>query len=411
MSRFGSWQYDQDFHALRTVSTFRNVATFHDPLPDAPVLTFLCDDRGYRSMYIDWRHPVVGVLDTSLSPYASDPFDIYREVDANILLADYARRLHEFVTGVRLDARDCRHPRELAALCRRRASTTPDLSTSAARPGPARPPRCWTGAGRPGDGGGSHAAREDRGRAPRVATTCARGPPAPGHRRSWGRPASSGPSTRCSDGETARRRGSPSSCGRARPEVRATATPPPPLDRRGFPARPGPPLLHRRRLFSKADRPGTRLLIERCPPSPVARRSRPGCDYVPSGSVVCTVAAVGDHGGHRPLAVTAARTNAGLNGVDAMRGLRQRRDLGPGDRRYDAVLRATPDPRPETDAGRLSSNPATCCGPAASCRVTASAVDLRELSARSSTRYGHWPRPGRRIAGYRSSTQQRRGSR
>ena len=113
MSRFGSWQHDQDFHALRTVSTFRNVATFHDPLPDAPVLTFLCDDRGYRSMYIDWRHPVVGVLDTSLSPYASDPFDIYREVDANTLLADYARRLHEFVTGVRLDAQDSGRFREL----------------------------------------------------------------------------------------------------------------------------------------------------------------------------------------------------------------------------------------------------------------------------------------------------------
>ncbi len=112
-SRFGNWQLDHDFHAGREVSIFRNDATMHEPLPDAPVLTFLCDDRGYRSMYIDWRHPVVGVLDTSLSPYSSDPFDIYRQVDADTLLADYARRLHEFVTGVRLDPRDSGRFREL----------------------------------------------------------------------------------------------------------------------------------------------------------------------------------------------------------------------------------------------------------------------------------------------------------
>ena len=112
-SRFGNWQLDHDFHAGREVSIFRNDATMHEPLPDAPVLTFLCDNRGYRSMYIDWRHPVVGVLDTTLSPYASDPFDIYRQVDADTLLADYARRLHEFVTGVRLDPRDSGRFREL----------------------------------------------------------------------------------------------------------------------------------------------------------------------------------------------------------------------------------------------------------------------------------------------------------
>ena len=105
-SRFESWQMEDDFHAGRKVSVFRNNAIAHEPLPNAPVITFLCDDRGYRSMYIDWWHPVVGATDTSHTPYASDYFDVYRQVDANTLLADYARRLHEFVTSVRLSPRD-----------------------------------------------------------------------------------------------------------------------------------------------------------------------------------------------------------------------------------------------------------------------------------------------------------------
>ena len=111
--RFGSWEMESEFFAGRAVSTFQNLATSHDPLPDAPVLTFQCDNRGYRAMHIDWRHPVVGVLDTSLSPYVSDPFDIYRKVDANILLADYARQLHAFVDGVRLTPQDAGRFREL----------------------------------------------------------------------------------------------------------------------------------------------------------------------------------------------------------------------------------------------------------------------------------------------------------
>lgn len=111
--RFGSWEMESGFFAGRTVSTFRNLSTSYDPLPDSPVLTFQCDNRGYRSMHIDWRHPVVGVLDTSLSPYVSDPFDIYRKVDAEILLADYARQLHAFVDGMRLNPQDAGRFREL----------------------------------------------------------------------------------------------------------------------------------------------------------------------------------------------------------------------------------------------------------------------------------------------------------
>ena len=105
-SRFGNWQHEREFYGGREVSTFRNVATAYEPLRDPPELTFLCDHRGYRSMYIDWRHPVVGVIDTSISHYFSDPFDIYKQVDSAVLITDYARRLHAFVDGIRLSPRD-----------------------------------------------------------------------------------------------------------------------------------------------------------------------------------------------------------------------------------------------------------------------------------------------------------------
>ena len=101
-SKFDSWQIEHGVHAGRTVSIFRNSAISHDPLPDAPTITFLCDDRGHRSMYIDWRHPVVATVDTSLSSYVSDPFDVYRQVDADTIIVDYAQRLHEFMAGIRL---------------------------------------------------------------------------------------------------------------------------------------------------------------------------------------------------------------------------------------------------------------------------------------------------------------------
>ena len=105
-SRFGNWQHEREFYGGREVSTFRNVATAYEPLRDPPELTFLCDHRGYRSMYIDWRHPVVGVIDTTISHYFSDPFDIYKQVDSAVLITDYARRLHAFVDGIRLNPRD-----------------------------------------------------------------------------------------------------------------------------------------------------------------------------------------------------------------------------------------------------------------------------------------------------------------
>ena len=105
-SRFGSWQMGQTFYGSGELLSFRNAAVDHETVSDAPILTFLCHSRGYRSMYIDWHHPVLGSLQTSLSRYTSDPFEIYRHDNARSVLADYARQLHKFVSDVHLSRAD-----------------------------------------------------------------------------------------------------------------------------------------------------------------------------------------------------------------------------------------------------------------------------------------------------------------
>ena len=66
----------------------------------------LCDHRGYRSMYIDWRHSVVGVIDTTISHYFSDPLRHLPAGRLRVLITDYAPGSTPFVDGIRLNPRD-----------------------------------------------------------------------------------------------------------------------------------------------------------------------------------------------------------------------------------------------------------------------------------------------------------------
>ncbi len=100
--RFAGWRMEEEVHSGVDVFAFRNVAVAHEPLPLPPVATILCDTRGRRLMYIDWGHPLIGSLATSIGPYETEPFEVYKQADAAYILEDYARDLHRFVDGLNL---------------------------------------------------------------------------------------------------------------------------------------------------------------------------------------------------------------------------------------------------------------------------------------------------------------------
>ncbi|MDE0494230.1 MAG: methyltransferase [Acidimicrobiaceae bacterium] len=131
---------------------------------------------------------------------------------------------------------------------------------------------------------------------------------------------------------------------------------------------------------------GSRLLIEALPPDHDWRDVLDlGCGYGPIGIAVAARwpqvrVAMADID---PLAVSAARTNAGLNGVEE----RCQAHLSDGtsalaDRRFDAVLSHLPTHVPKSTLARLIDESANVLRPGGELiAVTASAVDLRDRIA------------------------------
>ena len=110
--RFGSWKTsDPTLYSDRQVFHFHNVAVEWETSLEAPILTYLCDTRGGRSLYIDWGFPLsterLGRL-VNYRPDAND--DPYRpHPDYNVdMLVDLADRLLTFVEKADLSERDLR---------------------------------------------------------------------------------------------------------------------------------------------------------------------------------------------------------------------------------------------------------------------------------------------------------------
>ncbi|MCY4558782.1 MAG: hypothetical protein OXF79_20870 [Chloroflexi bacterium] len=103
-TRFGSWMLDEQQHyGDREVHRFWNEA-LHQTGTQPPTLTYQCDTRGGRTMYIDWQGPVTA--QASDRPSSSrDPFSQYRDVPHYALL-EYAAGLLEFVDGLQLTSRE-----------------------------------------------------------------------------------------------------------------------------------------------------------------------------------------------------------------------------------------------------------------------------------------------------------------
>ena len=103
-TQFGIWILDEQQHyGGREIYRFRNEA-LHQTGVLPPMLTYQCDTRGGRTMYIDWRHPVTA--ESSDRPSSSrDPFSQYRDIPYYALL-EYADGLLEFVDNLQWTPRE-----------------------------------------------------------------------------------------------------------------------------------------------------------------------------------------------------------------------------------------------------------------------------------------------------------------
>ena len=101
---FGNWQWEQKQYGDWKIRHYRNTAVDHETSSQAPVLTFRCDNKGERALYIDWNHALATTTST-ISRYSGDPFEQYRDTDLDALAA-LANQLLGFTNGLQLTRTD-----------------------------------------------------------------------------------------------------------------------------------------------------------------------------------------------------------------------------------------------------------------------------------------------------------------
>ena len=90
----------------REIFLFRNTALDHPAGGPAPILTYWCDTRAGRAMYINWHHPVTAMA-SNIPSSSRDPFSVHRDIPFYALL-EYADDLIQFVDALRLSNREQR---------------------------------------------------------------------------------------------------------------------------------------------------------------------------------------------------------------------------------------------------------------------------------------------------------------
>ena len=99
-SRFGYWTMSNVTYGNAEMTVFQNTAQDYQSGPQPPILSYYCDTRGGRAMYIDWHHTLAGA-ETGINIYAEDPFREYRDNDLYAII-DYADSITEFVDELEL---------------------------------------------------------------------------------------------------------------------------------------------------------------------------------------------------------------------------------------------------------------------------------------------------------------------
>lgn len=99
--RFGSWRMELEQYGGLEVYSFRNPAVAHETPSEVPVLTYQCDTRGRRALYVDWYQPVSTAY-SQVPRYSDDPFEQYRDDDLDAI-AGLAGSLLELMDDLALD--------------------------------------------------------------------------------------------------------------------------------------------------------------------------------------------------------------------------------------------------------------------------------------------------------------------
>ena len=110
-SRFRSWEMQSTNYGDREIYRFRNTSidyTFGGP---APTITYWCDTRSGRAMYINWHRPITTTASTVPSS-ARDPFSQYRDIPFYALV-EYADDIRAFVDDLDLSDREQRAADEI----------------------------------------------------------------------------------------------------------------------------------------------------------------------------------------------------------------------------------------------------------------------------------------------------------
>ncbi len=103
-SRFHPWRMERKQYAQLDKYLFQIEALDYEFGDRPPTLTYECDYRGRRTMYINWHHPITAA--SSERPNSSrDPFSQYRDIPYYALL-EYTDGLIEFMDELRLTPRD-----------------------------------------------------------------------------------------------------------------------------------------------------------------------------------------------------------------------------------------------------------------------------------------------------------------
>ena len=102
-SPFDGWSMQTERYGDREFVMFHKPAVAYGTLPKAPLLTYQCDTRGNRALYINWPSPIV-TGGPELGRYSPDPFKEYRN-DRLTALLEYADDLIEFTGDLTLDRR------------------------------------------------------------------------------------------------------------------------------------------------------------------------------------------------------------------------------------------------------------------------------------------------------------------